>query len=115
MTQLEYFRVVAPDYAAMSDADVLIWIQIAEGLSSTAALDDETAALAVAFYAAHMIYVAGLNGASGAVMSEREGDLARSYQPLAGNAGWLGTSSYGKSYMHIVASNRGGNILTRMS
>jgi len=115
MTQLEYFRQLAPAYEDMLDADVINWLLIADGMVFADCLDDDKAAMAVALYAAHLIYTTSTGGAAGPVTSEKEGDLSRSYGMTVNDKKWLGKSSYGQLYLQVTAPCRGGNIITRMS
>lgn len=112
MTALEYFRRVAPEYAAMSDLDVTVWLTMAESLISVDQLGSERAAMATAYYAAHLIKSSeqAASGAAGAVVSEREGDLARTYaEPSTGDA-W---NAYFRMYKSITAG-LGVGIMTRV-
>src|SRR5690606_42151932 len=81
MTALEYFRLFAPAFAAVDDTTVGKWLTIAGSIANTACLDAERAAMAQAYYAAHLISLTTdtANGVTGPVKSEKEGDLSRSY------------------------------------
>lgn len=118
MTTLEYFRLFANEFSAMSDAIVNTWIGIAENLVNTNGLDDERAKMATALYTAHLIAIASRASAgnglvSGALQSEREGDLSRSYVAVKGSDTWLGQSAYGMQYLDIIRAVYGMGIMTR--
>lgn len=116
MTSLEYFRLLAPAYAAIPDATVEQWLTVAEMFVPTGCLDDEKYNMAVALYAAHLLYLSQASvsgGASGPVKSEREGDLARTYGATSGDDTWLGSSPYGLQYLEVTKACYGAAILTR--
>ncbi len=72
MTQLDYFRLLAPAYEDMLDADVTNWLLIADGMVFADCLDDDKKAMAVALYAAHLVYTTSSDGSSGPVTAEKE-------------------------------------------
>ncbi len=111
MTQLDYFRLLAPAYEDMLDADVTNWLLIADGMVFADCLDDDKKAMAVALYAAHLIYTTSSDGASGPVTAEKEGDLSRSYGATVNDKKWLGKSSYGQLYLQTIAPCRVGMCL----
>lgn len=120
MTELEYFRIVAPEFASVIDADVDNWITMAGMLANTACLDTERAALARALYAAHLLRITTTqsvsgNTALGPVTSEREGDLQRTYGALKGSDNWLGQTSYGLRFIDVTKACFGSAIMTRGS
>jgi len=94
-TSLEYFRLVAPEFASTSDAVVNQWITIAGMFVPTGCLDVEKYAMATALYAAHLMKLASSTasgGASGPITMEKEGDLARSYGTTKGDDSVLGST-----------------------
>ena len=120
MTSLEYFRMLAPAFASVADATVNQWLALAGNLTNTGCLDSERAAMANALYAAHLLATTpstneGANVAQGAVTSEREGDLQRTYGALKGSDTWLGQTSYGQQYMKITSVCSGIGIMTRVA
>ena len=116
MTALEYFRLFAPAFAAVDDVTVGKWLTIAGSVANTTCLDAERAAMAQAYYAAHLLSLTTdtANGATGPVKSEKEGDLSRSYGMVSGNDSWLGQTPYGRAYADLTAPCAGASIMTRM-
>lgn len=119
MTVLEYFRILAPEFAGLSDSQVNQLIAVAQLFVYAPCLDQERLNAATAMYAAHLAYLAqqsasGGSNASGPITSEKEGDLARSY----GNGGassttLLGQDIYGRQYLDMTAACFGATIMTR--
>lgn len=116
MTALEYFRLLAPEYSSTLDATVQTWLTVAGNLANTGCLDAERAAMALALYAAHMLKLSqdAASGIAGAIKSEREGDLSRSYGNLAGDTTLLGSTPYGLQYKSLTDRCFGATIMTRM-
>lgn len=117
MTALEYFRLLVPEFAGVSDGTVNSWLAMAGNLIDVSCLDTERAAMATALYAAHMLALSQRGGAftSGSVTSEKEGDLSRSYGAVAGHDTWLGQTSYGLQYMDMTSGCYGASIMTRIA
>jgi hypothetical protein len=116
MTALQYFRLLAPEFASISDAIVNQWLTIAEMFVPTGCIDAEKYAMATALYAAHLIkqsIVSASGGAVGPVTMEKEGDLARSYGTTKGDDSVLGSTTYGLQYMQVTAACYGSAIMTR--
>lgn len=119
MTPLEYFRLLAPEFASVIDATVNTWLSIAGNLVNTSCLPTETANMALALYAAHLLRLtqtqaqAG-SAALGPVTAEREGDLQRTYGAVKGSDSWLGQTSYGLQYIEITKVCFGSAIMTRV-
>lgn len=117
MTALEYFRIVAAEYAAKLDPEVETWIAIAQTLYVAGCLSDDRKAMADAYLAAHLIKMGEISGSSsssggsgvvpmGALISEKEGDLERRYASSAksvqsGLAG-TGQTAYGQMWDSIT-------------
>ena len=114
MTELEYFRLLAPEFASVPDATVNSWLTMAGNLIVVGCLDAERAAMAQALYAAHLLTLSTAGGAVGAVVSEREGDLSRTYATIKGCDTVLGSTSYGQQYIEITRPCFGVNIMTRI-
>lgn len=119
MTELQYFRLLAPEFAGVDDTTVNQWLSVAGNLANTGCLDTERAAMARALYAAHMLSLttrSGQGGAAalGAVTSEKEGDLQRSYGGVKGGDTYLGQTSYGQQYLDITRACFGAAIMTRV-
>ena len=114
MTPLEYFRLLAPEFASVADATVNQWLSVAGNLTETGCLDTERAAMAQALYAAHLLTLSTAgSSAVGAVVSEREGDLSRTYATINGGDTVLGSTSYGQQYIELTRPCFGVNIMTR--
>ena len=114
MTELEYFRLLAPEFASVADAAVNSWLTMAGNFIVVGCLDAERAAMAQALYAAHLLTLSTAGGAVGAVVSEREGDLSRTYATIKGGDTVLGSTSYGQQYIELTRSCFGVNIMTRI-
>lgn len=120
MTALQYFRLFATEFSTVTDEVVTTWLTIAETLADVGCLDTERAAMAQALYAAHLLSLstsAGQGAATqqGPVLSEREGDLARTYGQLKGSNTYMGQTTYGQQYLDIVKVCSGAAIMTRVA
>ena len=114
MTALEYFRLLAPEYSATLDATVNQWLAVANLQAAETCFTDDRAAMAKALYAAHLLTLSTAGGAVGAVVSEREGDLSRTYATIRGGDTVLGSTSYGQQYIELTRPCFGVNIMTRI-
>ena len=116
MTALQYFRILAPEYSAMSDDSVNTWIAIAEQDVYAPCLSDEELERASSLMAAHMIMLANGGGASGSgsIKSEKEGDLSRTYSGVIGDNSLMGSTGYGRQYIALTDRCFGATIMTRM-
>lgn len=115
MTALEYFRLLAPEYAATIDATVNKWLAMADLQAAETCFTDERAAMAKALYAAHLLALSeGGSVVGGAIVSEREGDLSRTYAAIKGGDTLLGSTSYGQQYIDLTRPCFGVNIMTRV-
>ena len=119
MTELDYFRLLAPEFSSVTDTTVNQWMSVAGNLTETGCLDTERAAMARALYAAHMLSLTTRSGQGGAaalgpVTSEEEGDLQRSYGGLKGGDTDMGQTSYGQQYLDITRACFGAAIMTRV-
>ena len=113
MTTLEYFRLLAPEFASVADATVNKWLAMADLQAAETCFTDERAAMAQALYAAHLLTLSTA-GARGAIVSEREGDLSRTYATIKGGDTALGSTSYGQQYIDLTRPCFGVNIMTRV-
>jgi len=117
MTALQFFRIIAKQFADMSDADVEAWLAIALLNANTACLVGDRLALAQALYAAHMLFLDASNstgeGGRGNIKMEKEGDLQRQYGSSVGGDTWLGLSPYGTQYNDMLLGCSGAGIMTR--
>lgn len=117
-TSLEYFRIIAKQFAALSDGEVQIWLDMATTLGAAGCLLGDPANLATALYAAHLLQLDAENstgeGGRGPIKSEKEGDLARTYGTTTGvTDGWLGLTPYGQQYANMQLGCTGATIMTR--
>lgn len=117
-TAAEFFRIIAKQFAdTVSDADLAVWLNIASLNGGVACLVGDRANLALALYAAHMLYLDATNttgeGGRGSIKSEKEGDLARTYGSTVGDGTWLGLSPYGTQYSDMLLGCTGAGITTR--
>jgi hypothetical protein len=117
MTPLQYFRIFATEYAAVLDATVNQWLDIATAIVNTGCLDDERANMAISLYAAHMyslsLRTSSSGTASGAITREKEGDLELQYAVSTASEGYLGQTTYGQQYKEMTAACFGAAIMTR--
>jgi hypothetical protein len=119
MTPLEYFRLLAPEFASVSDGTFATWLTVAQNTTNTACLDAERANMANALYAAHLLWVttnqaSGSGGGLGAIKREKEGDLEREYGEIKGADSWLTQSPYGLQYNDLTRACYGLGIMTRV-
>lgn len=119
MTSLQYFRLFAAEFSTTSDEVVGTWLAIAVTLAEVGCLDSERAAMAQALYAAHLLSLStrsaqGAATQQGPILSEREGDLARTFGQLKGSNTYMGQTSYGQQYLDIVKVCFGSAIMTRV-
>lgn len=117
MTSLEFFRIIASQFSSISDEVVNQWLLIAGLNANTACLDDDRKNLALAYYAAHLLFLDAENssgsGGRGPIKSEREGDLSRTYGDGYGGNTWYSLSPYGQEYWNMISGCIGGGIMTR--
>ena len=115
MTALQYFRLLAVEFASVIDATVNTWITIATSDVYAPCLSAEELARAQALMAAHLMKLSSdaASGVAGSVKSEREGDLSRTYGSIAGDDTVLGSTTYGMQYLQITARCFGASIMTR--
>ena len=100
MTALEIFRMIASEFASMTDEDVQKWLDLAAEFIDQETFGDKYDS-AVAYYAAHLIKVESGNGTAGAIEEKKVGDLRIKYHQ--GNEALMGfnTTSYGQQYLVI--------------
>ena len=120
MTELQYFRLLAPEFSTVVDATVEQWLSVARSVVAVTGLDGERAAMARSLYAAHMLRLTQTQASSssaavGPVLREKEGDLERTYGSLKGSDIWLGQTPYGQQYIEITRAVFGAGIMTRVN
>ena len=111
MDFLVVFRALVPEFAAKTDQDVLIMLEIVKPQLSAkklGSLYEQAASYLVAHHFAwNSLVAAGSTGASatgGKVLSEKEGDLARTYADNSkeGTLDTLERTAYGQEYRRIL-------------
>lgn len=117
MTSLEWFRLLATEFSALTDAQVNALLAAAAVFVSTAGLNTDQANAALALYAAHLQWVSVNHTSStksaGNVKSESEGDLSRTYGVMQGDDTWIGQSPYGMQFNDIMKAVTGSCLMTR--
>lgn len=118
MSTLEWFRLFAPEYAELTDEQVAPLLAAAEVFVYAPCLMGDKLNAAKALYAAHFrslqVLSASGNGFRGAVISEKEGDLSRTYASGQSSGDPLWNSSvYGPQYLALVGECFGASIMTR--
>ena len=117
MTPLEFFRIIAKQFADLTDDEVNGWLTIASLNANTGCLTGDRANLALALYAAHLASLDADNstgeGGLGNVKTRREGDLTLSYVGGYLDGQWLGLSPYGQQYNDMLLGCFGAPIMTR--
>lgn len=120
MSALEIFRIIAPEFSAVSDEDVNKAILVA-GMFVCAESYGDYGNAALAIMAAHIMALpGGVNGgystSSQKVTSMKEGDLSINYGNVSDASGsWLGQTTYGQLLqmlqkrlgMHLSLMTRG--------
>lgn len=117
MTTVQWFRMFASEFSALTDAQVNALLTAAAVFVSTSGLNTDQANAALALYAAHLQWVS-VNHTSGSeikgnVKSEKEGDLSRTYGTMQGDDTWLGQSPYGLQFIDVMKPKTGACIMTR--
>lgn len=114
-TQIEIFRFIAPQFAAVSDENVQIALDLAALFINVNAYQPESQDLALALKAASILFVQAqsTSGETGTqvLKSEREGDLERTYA----TSGTAATSSniYDDQLAQLGFGQFGSKIMTR--
>jgi len=119
-TQLEAFRLLIPEFSAISDVDVQKFLDLAPLYIDPERFSDDNRGLALAYQAASLMYSqkqSQLQLSSGAgLIREKEGDLERQYADTYSNK--YGTSPknmYDNMLIKLFKQGTGANILTRMA
>lgn len=114
-TPLEIFRFVAPQFAAVSDENVQIAIDLAALFINVSAYPLESQSLALALKAASILFVQAqsTSGETGTqvLKSEREGDLMRTYETSGTSA--TRTNIYDDQLALLGFGTFGAGIMTR--
>lgn len=122
-TQLEIFRLVAPEFAASSDTDVQKFLDLAPLFIDPMRYPEESRGLILVYQAASLMYRQGLSsgtvsgGTGGSnLIREKEGDLERAWGRTSSSAA---TSKFGERNMYDVLLDQltlgvdGAPIMTR--
>ncbi|MGN6701460.1 MAG: hypothetical protein ACTHKB_00675 [Burkholderiaceae bacterium] len=115
-TQLETFRIVAPELASLDDPTVLQGLSLAALQMNPDFFPVDVRGLALVYKAASMLTNRMRRGdtgggAGGAVIMEKEGDLLRQYETVRDTRGRPMTNAYDALLDEITP--KGGFILTR--
>lgn len=117
MTQLQWFRLLASEFSALTDAQVNALLSAAAVFVDTSGLNTDQANAAMALYAAHLQWISvnrtSIGASQGNITSEKEGDLQRSYSGMKNEDTWIGQSPYGQQFNDIMRAKVGGCIMTR--
>ena len=104
---VEYLGYVAPEYAHI-DAERFNALRDIASEFVNEKVFGEKAKYATALYIAHILKVGERQGISGSVISERVGDISRSYSDPNSNASYgksgLEDTSYGKQFVAVRRS-----------
>ena len=92
---------IAPETAALTPEKRASLIEIAT-LQIPSTCRRNVRDLAIAYLAAHISSIASRGGAAMSVVSEREGDLSRSYG--SSSSGGMESTSYGQEFIRITRS-----------
>ena len=103
---LTTFFLIAPEYAGIINAQD--YIDLADAQVGQQVCNR---GLAVAYLAAHLVTMAQRGGSGGAVVSEGEGGLSRSY--TSADPSLLATTGYGQEYLRLVRSCGVGSFTMR--
>lgn len=116
MTALQYFRLMAVEFAGVIDATVNTWITIATSDVYAPCLSAEDLERAKSLMAAHLMKLSSdaASGVAGTIKSEKEGDLSRTYGNLSNDGTLLGSTTYGQQYIALTSRCFGATIMTRM-
>lgn len=117
-TPLEIFRLIAPEFAAVSDDVVNNYLELAT-VFVCAGDYGKYYNVAVALMAAHIMaspggYSDGASTSSGKVQSRKEGDLAITYGNVSSDTSYLGGTTYG-NLLQMLRKKMGGGyaLMTR--
>lgn len=114
-TQIEIFRFIAPQFAAVSDEDVQIALDLAALFISVEAYPLGSRDLALALKAASILFVqaqsASGDGTNKVVTREKEGDLERSYSSSSSST--VLDNIYEEQLVALGYGTFGAHIMTR--
>ena len=115
-TQLEAFRLLIPEFAATSDADVQAFLDLAPHFIDPMQYAESVRGLALVYQAASLMYrknqSASGNSSGGGLASEKEGDLSRSYFKGSGTSVRGASSDIYAKQLDALSFGIGG-IITR--
>lgn len=116
-TQLEVVRMIAPEFASVDDATVQNFLDLAPLYIDPEKVPVDRRGLALALKACSLMLdrSQSVNGEShgGNLISEREGDLSRSYGYSASKTGGKAKNNYEMQLDELYSSILGGSIMTR--
>lgn len=115
-TQLEIFRLVAPEFAAVTDIDVQKFLDLAPLFINPLAYPEESRGLALVYKAASLLYVKSQSesgeNTGGILIREKEGDLERAWS-VDGNASKSSGNAYDDLLDQLGRGLFGATIMTR--
>lgn len=91
---------IAPELSTYTEDERSRFLGYASAQVKFASDNAELQELAIAYLAAHMMTFSKRSGTGGQVVSEREGDLSRSYSQSSSSNAYESTS-YGQEYLRI--------------
>lgn len=118
MTQLEYFRLFAPEFSGVNDIEVQKWLTVASAIVDVSCLSPEQQNVAIALYAAHSLKLSQASLSTGgavvgSLLSEKEGDLERRYSNVTTNTtSTTEQTIYGRQFDDLLKVCAGGHIMT---
>lgn len=104
-TSLEWIAQIAPEIIATNDKKNLFIAMAQDEVSSCLFGNADKYNMAVAYYAAHLLSLAGQDGSSskGALTMEKEGDLMRSYSNTSSASTGASSTQYLDQYNRLIA------------
>ncbi len=113
---LSYFRLIASEFADVTDEQVLEWAQIVTFYVDLDSYPKDKAEYIVALYIAHLLTLSSRAkssaGYSGNLSREKEGDLERTFASIGVSGESLNSTQYGEMLKDLLI-NTGIGILTR--
>lgn len=104
-TVLKWISDVAPDIYNNNSADKInTFISVSKAeIDQSYFSDQDTYNLAVAYYTSHLLHLSGSGGVvPGALISEKEGDLSRTYADTSDTTTGVGVSQYLEMFNNMI-------------
>lgn len=114
-TPLEIFRLIAPEFAAVTDSVVSAYIDLASNFVCSGKYG-ESINLAIALMAAHIMaspggYSNDGSTSAGRITSRKEGDLQITYGSVSDSSDYLSGTTYGNLLKALLRKKGGGMAL----